>query len=153
MENLLQAATIDDARELAEMNRMLIDDEGSPNPMSVEQLEERLLRWLKSDTYRAVFIHHHNDIAGYVLYREEQDEFDRDQLNIYVRQFFVKRAYRRRGIGRSAFENVAQSHFPAHATIILEVLSTNLEGRAFWERLGFEPFFTTYRRPVKKETA
>ena len=148
MQTLLQMATIADARDLAEMNRMLIDDEGSANPMSVDALEQRMYKWLETGAYEAVLIYRNDEIVGYVLYREERDEYDIDQINIYVRQFFVKRAYRRRGIGKAAFELVVRSQFPPNATIILEVLSTNLQGRAFWEHIGFEPYFTVYRRQM-----
>ncbi|MEM6281922.1 MAG: GNAT family N-acetyltransferase [Chloroflexota bacterium] len=148
MENILQIATLEDAPALAGMNRMLIEDEGSPNPMSVTQLEVRMRRWLASGEYEAIIIWHNDDIVGYVLYREDLDEYDVSRRKVYVRQFFIKRAYRRRGIGKTAFEHVVQSTFPEDANIVLEVLSTNLQGRAFWERLGFEPYFTTYRRHV-----
>lgn len=148
MDNLLQLATINDARLLAEMNRMLIEDEGADNPLHVDQLEERMHRWLSSEAYRAVLIHHHENVVGYVLYRETQDEFDAAQTIIHVRQFFINRAYRRRGIGRSAFEQVASSHFPPGAIITLDVLSSNVQGRAFWERLGFQAYYTVYRRRV-----
>ncbi|MEL6148301.1 MAG: GNAT family N-acetyltransferase [Chloroflexota bacterium] len=149
MENILQIATPDEAPELAHMNRMLIEDEGSPNPMSIQQLEARMRRWLDSGEYEAVIIQRNDDSVGYVLYREDVDEYDVSRRKVYVRQFFIKRAYRRRGIGKTAFEHVVQSLFPDDANIVLEVMSTNLQGRAFWERLGFEPYFTTYRRPVE----
>jgi GNAT superfamily N-acetyltransferase len=146
MDNLLQLATVEDAPQLAKMNQMLIADEGADNTLSRAQLEERMRRWLADGTYQAVLIHHNDDVVGYVLYREEQNEFNPEQLHIYVRQFFIRRAYRRRGIGHSAFEQVAGTHFPPKAIITLEVLASNVQGRAFWERLGFQPYYTAYRR-------
>lgn len=149
METTIQQATLADVPQLAEMNRMLIEDEGSVNPMSLALLTERMQRWIASGEYHAVLIYRNDEVVGYVLYREERSDFDVDQLNIFVRQFFIKRTYRRRGIGQGAFEQVTQTHFPPYATLILEVLSTNLQGRAFWERLGFVPYFTTYRRAAQ----
>ncbi len=146
IDNDLRVASSDDVLTLAQMNHMLITDEGSDNPMSIEQLEERMRRWLASGEYTAVFILRHGEIVGYLLFREEEDAYNAGHINIYVRQFFIKRAYRRRGIGKTAFEQVARAFFPDEATVLLEVLSTNMQGRAFWERLGFQPFFTTYRR-------
>lgn len=148
MENLLQAASIEDARDLAEMNRMLIEDEGSDNPMTIDELEARIKNWLENNIYQAVFITRNDEIVGYLLYKEERDEYDREQFNILIRQFFIKRTYRRRGIGRSAFEQVVHALFSPDATIVLEVINSNIQGRTFWERLGFEPFYTTYRRRV-----
>lgn len=146
MQNTLQIVPSTDVRELALMNRMLIEDEGADNPMSIDQLETRLRRWLSGGEYHATMIYRNEEVVGYLLYREEQDAYDISQKNIYIRQFFIKRAYRRRGIGRSAFEQVVSTQFPTGTTIMLEVLASNLQGRAFWERLGFEPYFTTYRR-------
>jgi ribosomal protein S18 acetylase RimI-like enzyme len=146
METLLHHATLDDAAELADMNRMLIEDEGSDNPMAREALEARMRGWLTSGVYQAVLLRRQGEVVGYVLYRQETNEYNVAQQIVYVRQFFVKRTYRRRGIGRAAFEQVVAQLFPPDAVIILEVLATNLQGRAFWERLGFEPYFTTYRR-------
>lgn len=152
MNTMLQIATLEDVPELAAMNRMLIEDEGSDNPMSVSELEERMRRWLTGNHYEAVLITRHNEIVGYGLYREERDAYNRDQMNIIIRQFFIKRTYRRRGIGRVAFEQVVSTLFPPDAVIILEVLNTNLQGRSFWERLGFEPYYTTYRRLAELPT-
>ncbi|MEO0562071.1 MAG: GNAT family N-acetyltransferase, partial [Chloroflexota bacterium] len=135
--------------ELALMNRMMIEDEESGNPMSLTALEDRMCDWLTRGAYEAVLIYRNDDIVGYVLYREETDEYDADRVNVFVRQFFVKRAYRRRGIGQTAFEQVAGTHFPDNATIVLEVGARSLQGRAFWERMGFEPFSTTYRRRIE----
>ena len=149
METVLHKATLDDASVLAEMNQMLIDDEGSVNPMSLDQLKTRIHRWLESGEYEAVILSRNDETVGYVLYRQERNEYDIDELNIYVRQFFVNRAYRRRGIGRAAFEQVVSDYFPPQATIVLEVLASNLQGRSFWERLGFEPYYTAYRRPAR----
>lgn len=146
MQTTLHTATLDDARELAEMNRMLMEDEGADNPLSVDALEARMRHWLITGEYQAVLITHKDNIVGYVLFKQEQDDFNADNLNIFIRQYFVRRAYRRRGIGRSAFELVAENFFPDNATIILDVLNRNLQGRAFWEQLGFEPYYTTYRR-------
>lgn len=149
MEARLRPVRMDEVHELAQMNRMLIEDEGSDNPMSAESLEKRITHWLETDAYRVVIIERNDDIIGYVLYRQETDEYDVENVNIFVRQFFIKRAYRRRGIGRVAFEQVVQSYFPPQATIVLEVLSSNVQGRSFWERLGFQPYYTAYRRAAK----
>ncbi|MFZ4813066.1 MAG: GNAT family N-acetyltransferase [Phototrophicaceae bacterium] len=146
IENVFYLAAAQDAPELALMNRQLIEDEGSENPMSVDQLEMRMRHWLESRNYSAVFIRRGDETVGYLLYQLETDDHDVTRQRVVVRQFFIHAAYRRRGIGREAFEQLAAAHFPLNATIILEVLAANVQGRAFWERLGFEPYYTTYRR-------
>lgn len=43
MEFWIRKATIDDLKLLSQMNKELIEDEGSRNPMTLVQLEDRFL--------------------------------------------------------------------------------------------------------------
>ena len=121
------------------MNRHLIEDEKSANLMDSERLRERMRGWLETD-YRAVLLRQ-DEIIGYALYRFE-DEFFRERRVVYVRQFFVERAYRRRGLGREAFSQLRETYFRG-AHLRLEVLTANPGGSAFWKTLGFEPYAVT----------
>ena len=135
----LRPATADDLERLAEMNRQLIEDEKSANLMDVERLRERMRRWLETD-YRAVLFMQ-DEVIGYALYRFEDETF-RERRVVYARQFFVERAYRRRGLGREAFSQLRETYFEK-AHVRLEVLTANPDGSAFWESLGFEPYAVT----------
>jgi len=42
----VRVAGSDDVRLLAQMNKRLIEDEGSRNPMSTPELEQRMRGWL-----------------------------------------------------------------------------------------------------------
>ncbi len=79
-----------------------------------------------------------------------EDDYDPDQRMIFVRQFFVQRAYRRRGIGRRAFEQITEQYFPSDARVMLDVLATNSEALRFWEDLGFTRYATSLHRNAIK---
>src|SRR6478735_7182669 len=87
-------ATVADAPALASMNWQLIRDEGHRNPMTVPELATRMSGWLGGE-YEAVVFEEGGQPAGYALYR-------RDPEFVYLRQFYVRRECRRRGIGREA---------------------------------------------------
>ena len=146
-EIVLRTASLDDVPMLAEMNTQLIHDEGSPNPMDIVQLTERMREWLSSDR-DAVIVERGDDVVGYLLYRILRDEYYPYKNSIYVRQYFIKPTYRRRGIGQIAFESIVSDYFPDDHAIMLDVLESNPEGKAFWQKIGFDVYHTTMRREV-----
>src|ERR1700757_4961577 len=89
-------ATLDDCALLAELNHQLIRDEGHRNKMTVPELEQRMRGWLASE-YAAVIFEDGSETVAYALFREQPEE-------IYLRQLFVLRNWRRRRIGRKAVE-------------------------------------------------
>jgi ribosomal protein S18 acetylase RimI-like enzyme len=143
----LRKATINDITALAEMNQQLIQDERSRNPLNVGQLKLRMQTWLDG-SWSAVMIYKNDDLIGYLMYQQREDDYYPDQQVIYVRQFFVQRAYRRRGIGRQAFDKITTQYFPSDAKIMLDVLATNAEALSFWEDLGFQRYATSLQRNV-----
>jgi len=146
----LRKATINDISELAEMNKQLIEDERSRNPFNVRQLELRMQQWLDG-SWSAIMISKNDTLIGYLLYQQQSDDYFPDQRIIYVKQFFVQRTYRRRGIGREAFEQIATEFFPSDARVVLDVLATNPEALHFWEDIGFSRYATTLHRHVAKD--
>jgi GNAT superfamily N-acetyltransferase len=122
-----------DARALAELNQQLIADEGHDNPMDLRELEQRLCGWLSGE-YRAVLFSTGADLVAYALYRN--DEAGR----IYLRQFFVVRSMRRRGIGSEALRVFRSAVVPSGKRIVLDVLSGNRAGREFWAANGFHEY-------------
>ena len=135
----VRRAVMSDIPILAEMNCCLIEDEGSRNPMSLHQLERRMEQWLLEE-WSGVVILMDSTIVGYLLYREWPDEYFPDQTVIYVRQLFIRAAYRRQGIGTVAFNRIAEQFFPRLARVTVEVLSTNGTAQGFWQKLGFKPY-------------
>lgn len=119
---------IEDSETLALLNKQLIDDEKSDNPMSVAELTERMKGFLSKE-YSAYFFEAEDSVLGYALVKT-------DCKPLYLRQFFIARQYRRQRLGTEAF--YALMDFLGADTIDVEVLSHNKAGNRFWENLGFQ---------------
>lgn len=130
-----RAATIDDSRVLAELNRQLILDEGHRNRMSVPELEQRMKGWLSGE-YQAVLFEEQGNLVAYALFREGPDE-------IHLRQFFVLPEYRRRGVGRRAIQILRDDLWSGMKRLTLEVLVANTAAAAFWRAVGFSDYSLT----------
>lgn len=124
------------------MNRQLIEDEGSRNPMREPELEERFGRFLDLG-WKIVLFEHAGEVVGYAMHRFDPDETEPSGLRVYLRQFFIGREHRRRGLGRAAFEALVSLPDLRGKRVIVETLISNPEGRAFWGRLGFTTFAET----------
>jgi predicted GNAT family acetyltransferase len=131
-------ATEADIPLLARMNHRLIADEGHKNPMSVAELAQRMRGWLAGE-YSAVLFEESGEPVAYALFR------DNDSGGKYLRQFFVERWQRRRGVGRCAMQLLMNEVLP-ETRIVVEVLSSNERGRQFWHALGFTEYALTLER-------
>lgn len=127
---------------LAELNRQLIEDEGHSNPMSVAELEDRMRGWI-ARAYTAVLFTENGRVVGYALYRT-------DNTGIFLRQFFICRGERGKGLGRQAMARLCRCVWPAGALVTLEALAANRAGLAFWRALGFEDYAVTLRRWISE---
>jgi len=124
-----------DAATLAEMNGHLIRDEGHRNPMTAAELEARMLRWL-AGAYEAVLFEDAGRAVGYALYRRDPDY-------VYLRQFFVRAEWRRRGMGRAALAWLRENRWGVQSRVRVEVLVGNAAGVAFWRAAGFRDYAIT----------
>ena len=130
-----RVATAADLPTLARMNQQLIEDEGHRNPMNLAQLETRLRSMLKGD-YTATLFEWESQLVAYALWREEPDW-------VYLRQFFVARDYRRRGIGSRAVRRLAGEIWPPGKRIRVDVLIGNQPALEFWRAVGFVDYLIT----------
>lgn len=130
---------------VAEMNKRLIDDEGSRNPMSVPELAGRLRGWLH-DGWRADLFLEDGAVVGYALYLARRYEHDPSLPEIFLRQFFIERDRRGRGLGTEALSLLERERFPRPCRVELSVLEENAAGRRFWQRTGFRPHVLTLER-------
>ena len=121
--------TLGDCALLATLNRQLIEDEASDNPMNWAQLEQRMRDFLVGD-YRAYFYVIEQEIVGYTLVRVTKTPK-------YLRQFFICREHRRRGYGKAFFGELMDAL--GDETIDIEVYAWNEAGSQFWQSLGFTP--------------
>jgi ribosomal protein S18 acetylase RimI-like enzyme len=131
----LRRATETDALLLATLNAQLIQDERHRNAMTVPQLEERMRQWLRSE-YQAVVCEREDQIVAYALFRKDAE-------SVYLRQFFVKREWRRRGIGREAMRLLLDSGLGRFSRITVEVLAHNDAAHKFWWAIGFQDYAVT----------
>jgi GNAT superfamily N-acetyltransferase len=132
-------ATPADAPVLAEMNAQLIRDEGHRNRMTLPELEGRMAEWLQAE-YRGVLFEEAGNAIGYALFRRDPD-------SVYLRQFFVRREARRRGVGRSALTWLRGQAWDAGTRVRVEVLVGNIDGIAYWRAVGFADYCLTLEMP------
>ncbi|HIF94882.1 MAG TPA: GNAT family N-acetyltransferase [Myxococcales bacterium] len=133
----LRFAESKDIALLSQLNHELIEDERAPNPMSIDELNQRMTTWLEGD-YRAVIFELESSDVAYALYREEKD-------GLYLRQFYVVRDRRRQGIGQTAIELFREQVVGSGQTLTLEVFSHNETGIVFWRALGFQEHSIAFR--------
>ena len=117
-----------DVSKLAEMNKHLIEDEKSDNPMNLSELENRMSGFI-SNEYTAYFFVENDVVVGYALVRESETE-------TYLRHFYIERDLRRNHYGTEAFKELKS--FLGKDNITLEVLPWNERGLSFWKSLGFK---------------
>ena len=120
---------------LAQMNHDLIRDEGHCNPMTLAELEERMAGWLQGE-YEAVLFEEDGAPIGYALYRW-MPEF------VYLRHFFVRPEFRRRGVGRAALAWLCANVWRDARRVRVDVLSHNAAGAVFWRATGFSDYAVT----------
>ncbi len=127
--------SIEDISSLALMNKHLIEDEGSDNPMSVEELEDRMRGFLSSD-YNAYFFVEDEITIGYALIKHTSSP-------LYLRQFYIGREYRRKHYGKQVFYMLLD--FLNTNEIDVDVLTDNEIGLKFWRNLGFKARYISMR--------
>jgi predicted acetyltransferase len=134
----IQKAKLRDCPILAKMNYLLIRDEGHRNPMNQAQLAWRMKKWLEGE-YSAYLVKLAEVPIGYCLYRKDK-EF------VYIRQFFIERVYRKRGLGRKAFNLLRKQAWEKASLLRMEVLVRNKIGIRFWKVMGFKDYCLTMER-------
>ena len=122
--------TQDDIPTLAQLNRMLIEDEKAENNMTILQLEQRMSGFLSSE-YNAFFFEADGRCVGYALVNTAKSP-------LYLRQFFICREDRRMGYGKAAFYAMLD-RLQVHE-IDLDVYAWNHRGISFWKSFGFSEF-------------
>jgi N-acetylglutamate synthase-like GNAT family acetyltransferase len=133
-----------DIETLAELNKMLIEDEKSDNKMNAAQLKERMKDFLNNGYKAYYFVRDNGDIVGYALC-----DFTKDPL--YLRQFFVKREERGKKLGKEFFKKLVE-HIQRN-DIEIDVYEWSETGKKFWESVGFEKRYIHMRfsqKPVSK---
>jgi GNAT superfamily N-acetyltransferase len=130
-----RVATAADLPILARMNQQLIEDERHRNPMNLAELETRMRSMLDGD-YTATLFEWDRRLVAYALWREEPDW-------VYLRQFFVVRDCRRRGIGSQALHRLTGEIWQSGKRIRVNVLVGNQPALEFWRAVRFVDYLVT----------
>jgi GNAT superfamily N-acetyltransferase len=130
-----RVAASSDIPVLARMNQQLIEDEGHRNLMNLAELESRMRSMIEGD-YTATLFEWHGQLVAYALWRQEPNW-------VYLRQFFVARDYRRRGIGSRAVRRLTYEIWPPGKRIRVDVLIGNQPALEFWRAAGFVDYLIT----------
>jgi GNAT superfamily N-acetyltransferase len=107
--------------------------------MSLERLEERMLRWIGDDEYRAVLFLEDDATVAYALVSLDED-------SAYIRHFFVLKEHRGKGVGRRALDTLFAAVIPAGFRTTLDVLASNQGGHQFWRSQGFADYAVRMER-------
>lgn len=134
--------TSQNSKPLALLNAELIQDEGHSNSMTLQQLEDRMIDWLDSGQYQCYGIMHRSLPVAYCLCRSEAD-------NVYIRQLFTLRNYRKRGLAKKLLDYV-EAHAEPSQIMRLEVLATNKAAIKFYQKLGYRMYAHTFEKVVQK---
>ena len=138
-----------DIELLAQLNEQLIQDTNHRSRLSARELEPILRRWFK-EGYSAALFEEDGQVVGYALYRSEET-YRPDEQSVYLRQFFVRRECRGRGLGREAFRLLAEQIWPPGCRITADVLCTNKSAYAFWKAVGFRDYAIMLERDPAKQ--
>jgi RimJ/RimL family protein N-acetyltransferase len=128
MKILITTSTETDKDILLKMNKQLMEDEQFDRILSDEILSNKWDEFLTDDKFTVVLFLIDDDITGYAIVQT-------DLKPLYLRHFFIKREFRRKGYGRESFN--AMLEFLNTNEIDLDVMSWNERGMKFWESLGF----------------
>ena len=102
MRLIIRSATEADVPALAAMNKRLIEDEGSRNPMTVAELQQRMHGWLNGDWQVRLFEEENSGVVGYAVFQPRPDDYFPEKQIVYLRQLYVERERRSRGFGQQA---------------------------------------------------
>jgi predicted acetyltransferase len=128
---VFRVATAADLPQLASWNRQLIEDEGHDNTMSLDELVARMRTWLASEYQAVVFEEPATPTpVAYALFLNTPEW-------IHLRQFFVARDCRRRGIGARAIALLRDTIFQQDKRVLVEAMAWNHPALSFWRAVGF----------------
>ncbi len=120
---------------LAKMNQELIQDEGHRNKMTLPELEQRMSAFLRNEYDAVIASFRQNDI-GYALYKQDPEW-------LYLRQIFIIKTMRRKGLGRRFIEWLKNNPRSDCKRIRTDVLVANIVDIDFWKAVGFKEYLIT----------
>jgi GNAT superfamily N-acetyltransferase len=126
-----RAATEADLDRLAEWNEQLLRDEGHRSRMTQQELRARMRLWMAEEYVALIFAIGGEDVA-YSVHKEDAD-------GVFLRQLFVCRERRRRGIGRAVMRILFELWRGKRMTV--NVLCANAPALNFYRSLGYQDYY------------
>lgn len=139
----LRPALPSDLNLLAGMNKRLLEDERSRNPMDLAALRERLTAWLETSEYAIDLFLSGAHVVGYAVHQTRSADPSTGQRYVHLRQLYIERDARGKGLGTQALHSLINTRFPRGCSVKLEVLAGNPGAQRFYEHVGFAPYATT----------
>lgn len=137
---IIRSANQSDLPSLTQMNKKLIEDEGSRNPMSMNELQERMRNWILGN-WNVDVLQDDDKIIGYAVYQISNDEYFPEKKSVYLRQFFIQSEHRNKGYGSLGIRFLRETRFPKVCAVSIDVLSSNTKGVHFWSKAGFQTYY------------
>jgi len=132
----IRIAEMADVPELVRMNILLREDERMDNVLSADEIRIRMEMFLASADFRVYVFSDAETVPGYCVL-----ELNRKPL--YVRQLFVKRECRGKGIGSACLKEIMS--LQGADEIDIDVMEWNENAIAFYERFGFRKRYVGMR--------
>jgi ribosomal protein S18 acetylase RimI-like enzyme len=139
-----------DLRDLAALNRQLLEDEGNLVEASLDDLMARHREWMRTGEWSQDILDLAGETVGYIVHTINPYPLTPGTKELFLRQFCIDRAKRGHGFGRVGFQLFLRHRLPPGGRVTLDVLESNTAGQAFWEAVGCRPFFRrmeAYRPP------
>jgi len=142
-------ATLDDVPILVRMNRQLVEDERHRNRLKSDTWFEERMRGFLTGKYHAVLFEINGAVVAYALYTDHPAHDD----TIYLRQIFVDRDHRRRGIGRQVMKTLKNKIRSKDKRVTVEVLVHNHIARNFYKAVGFKEYSIELEIPASERNS
>ena len=92
-------------------------------------------------------------IVGFVMFGPQSDGYERDVTRGFVRNVYVRPAYRGRGIGSALLDAAERRMAEAGVDVVaLEVMADNEAARRLYRRAGYRPHRLELEKPLESDT-
>lgn len=124
----IEKINVDDYKLLAKYHKELMEDEQHDNPVSIQEIETGMQKFLSTTDSGYLFLED-DQVIGYAL-------IDYSKSPVCLRHFFICRDCRKRRNGTKAFNLLLRELNVKEVDI--EVFSWNQRALLFWSSLGFD---------------
>ncbi len=147
------------SKDLTEVHKLVLEmyaeeratlDPHLKEPAQVSKYYLNLVSEKLSDDDAAAFIAEEaGQPAGFALAYLTEEELHTYSRKAYIRNIYVREAYRKQGVGSHLLSRVLAWAGEKRAEVVeADAYATNAEGLAFWEKEGFEPKFTLIAKKI-----